>query len=209
MKLDGTECLRAFLAAGITEEIRNAAARLLADGRRSVSGIKWVEPANLHLTVKFLGQTPAGTLDRAAGPLSEVLASIESFEASFRCLGAFPSPRRPRVLFAEMEAGKGEMGGLILAVEKTLGGLGFPREERPPSPHLTLGRVRREGGVLGVPEWMELNREIFLGRCRVEEIVLMKSQLRPSGPVYTPLRIFRLGRAASGEVTPGGAGPAG
>ena len=153
--------------------------------------VKWVEPHNLHLTVKFLGPVPEHLVPR----LSEVLEVLESFP-SFRLhlvgLGAFPRARGARVLWIGIQEGAEQLGRLARRVEEALEPLGFTRERRPYSPHLTIGRLR-------TPAYHpELEAEVTRAACvevgfqDVHSVELMESTLRPQGPVYTVVRSYPL-----------------
>ena len=134
--------------------------------------VAWVAPGNLHLTLKFLGAVP---------------------EARILGLGAFPSANRPRVVWAGVTDGASETVELARRVDTALAKLGFARDERPFSPHVTLGRVRRPGRDPALTEALGSATAREFGRMRVPGATLMRSELGPRGARYTELAKVALG----------------
>ncbi len=209
--LAAQETLRAFVAIDIPESLRERCAEIEERLARHAEGVSWVRAANLHLTLKFLGAARPAQLLRLVESLAHKAAKVEPFEVEIAGLGCFPSPRRARVIWA----GVGEGGEALRAVAEKVAGAavkaGFPRESRPFSAHLTLGRVRmagapvrragrqgldRAGGTRGGDLSDLIAREDpgVLERFRVSEIVLMYSRLHPAGAVHTPIHRIPLGR---------------
>lgn len=106
--------------------------------------VRWVRPRGIHLTLKFMGDIPASTLERVLEALPQVTASFSPFEIAMSGLGVFPNPRHPRVLWAGLDGDLGTLSALQSAVDQAAEKLGLPKEDRLFSPHLTLGRVRRD-----------------------------------------------------------------
>ena len=157
--------------------------------RRRLEGtgadIKFVEPENLHLTLKFLGEVEPHQVQE----VSEIVESttFAPFSLTVEEVGVFPSLKRPRVVWAGIIEGVTELADVAQKTDRRLSGVGFERERRKFQPHLTLGRVRtgRNREAL-VDEIQAIKYERF-GTVPVEKIVLKKSVLTPSGPVYTNL----------------------
>jgi 2'-5' RNA ligase len=147
--------------------------------------------------LKFLGAVPEARIEAVGGALAEVSVTGSPFEAHIVGLGAFPSPGRPRVIWAGMKDGAPEMVELARRVDTTLGELGFPRDERSFSPHVTLGRVRRPGRDQALTDALGRASVREFGRIRVEGVSLMRSELGPRGARYTELVQTRLGRPVS------------
>jgi RNA 2',3'-cyclic 3'-phosphodiesterase len=165
--------------------------------RPAARDVAWVAPGNLHLTLKFLGSVPEARIDAVAGALREASGDASPFEARLRGLGAFPSARRPRVVWAGVTEGAADMIELARRVDAALAALGFPRDERPFSPHVTLGRVREPGRSPALTEALDSAATREFGRMRVPSASLMRSELGPGGARYTELATVRLGRPVS------------
>ena len=201
------ERIRVFIAVGVSGEAREALAEVAGRLRgRLPEGVQWARLEGLHLTLKFLGNISP----RMAGPLAECLQAPAQEAAPFRLglaeLGVFPNPRRPRVLWAGLEGDLNALAGLQAAVEQAVTGLGYAAEERPFSPHITLGRVRR--GVSGaaldrVADAMAEAAPPTPVSWTVDEVRVMRSHLLPTGAEYTvigsaPLSIGSAGIGSAG-----------
>ena len=155
--------------------------------------VAWVAPANLHLTLKFLGAVPEARIDAIVAALTRSGLDLRPFEARIRGLGAFPSGTRPRVIWAGVTDGASEMVELARRVDAALAELGFAREERPFSPHVTLGRVRQPGRNPALSDALGSATAREFGQMRVPSASLMRSELGPRGARYTELATVRLG----------------
>ncbi len=183
--------IRAFIAIELPAEIQQRLDQISAQLKQRLDSlpVRWVPGHNMHLTLKFLGDVSVANV----GILDEVLqseaASFRSFEISVGGIGAFPNSQRPRVIWVGIEAPP-DLTTLQANLENRLARLGYSREERPFSPHLTLGRVSRSassGDVRQIGEAVQACRVGFLGAACVQEIHLYKSDLKPGGSVYTCL----------------------
>lgn len=189
------EQIRTFIATEFSEEVRAGLERLQAELKRGSQGVKWVRPEGVHLTLKFLGNVPADRIEEIAQAVREACVGCSPFQISFAGLGCFPNLRRPRVVWVGVEGETETLARLQRAIEENLAALGFPREKRGFSPHLTLGRVRRE---VGSGERRRLGQLIGstatdqLGGMMVEAINVMRSDLKPTGAVYTQLASVKL-----------------
>jgi 2'-5' RNA ligase len=182
---------RLFIAADLSEEML----RWMAERRRVLEShipsgaVRWVSMEGIHLTLKFLGDTPSGRIGDIHAVMKEAVRGDSAFPIAASGLGCFPNPNRPRVIWAGLRK-SAELADLQHRLEKGLAEIGFPRESRAFSPHLTLGRVRdglppdtlrRIGTALtDAPPDEEIG-------MRVEAIHLFRSVLRPSGAEYTRL----------------------
>jgi RNA 2',3'-cyclic 3'-phosphodiesterase len=159
-----------------------------------------VTTGNLHLTVKFLGEVAEDRVEAIAGALTGAVARVGAFDAQVEGLGAFPSAARPRVVWAGVTAGAGALGDVAGRVDEALDALGFAREARPFSPHITLGRVRQPGRAPALTEALRGAAERPFGRFRVTRASLMRSELSTRGTRYTELAAASLGGAGGGGV---------
>lgn len=180
--------MRLFLAVEISESIR---ARLVELQRGLPGKLKLVEPENIHVTLKFLGETPEARAAEVQGALKGLGAP--AFESEAKGVGVFPSPGNPRVLWAGVDRGAAEFVALSREVDRLLALLGFPREKRF-VPHSTLARVKFMDGAgrARLRALLEAHRETAFGEWRVESVVLKRSVLTPRGPVYSDVGKFPL-----------------
>jgi RNA 2',3'-cyclic 3'-phosphodiesterase len=159
-------------------------------------GVAWVGADNFHLTLKFLGGVETGRVDAVVAGLTGAAAGCPAFDVAVRGLGAFPSPTRPRVLWAAVAEGAAAMSVVARRVDEALGPLGFEPETRAFSPHVTLGRVRVPRSSPRLAEALADGGEF--GRQRVDRLVLMRSELSPRGPRYTELAMAPLAAGSPG-----------
>ena len=146
--------------------------------------VRWVRPRGIHLTLKFMGDIPASTLERVLEALPQVTASFSLFEILMSGLGVFPNPRRPRVLWAGLDGDLATLSALQIAVDQAVEKLGLPKDDRPFSPHLTLGRVRRdtnEEQSRKIGYLMTNTRLQAPPSWTVETVDLMRTELDPTG----------------------------
>ncbi len=186
------EQIRAFVAVELPEDLRRELERI-QDSLKSTGvadHVRWVKPAGIHLTLKFLGDVPASTITEIVHAVTQGSKGIGPFTIRLSGLGCFPSNSRPNVIWVGVE---GDTEPLILlqsAVEDRLSVLGYPQERRSYTPHLTLGRVARD---VAASERRRLGDSIAeqdvgsLGEMQVCEVCLVKSELLPSGARYTRL----------------------
>jgi len=199
--------IRAFLAVELSQELRSELAVLQQELKQRVESekkrdirISWVQPAKMHLTIKFLGDMDEQVIDPLLGAIEQAIGSQPSVNVPLERLGAFPSPHSPRVLWIgpseNWEQGKeGErVTGIHGAIEGACESLGFLREAKPFSPHLTLARVKMGERHIGVALATSgvLDQPLSGGSLAVESVVLVKSELKPTGSVYTRLWEARL-----------------
>ncbi|HET6928714.1 MAG TPA: RNA 2',3'-cyclic phosphodiesterase [Candidatus Acidoferrum sp.] len=186
--------MRLFIAIEIPENIRSAFASLLKDFRAITPQLKWVRSENLHVTLKFLGETDPDKL----APLQDALAAVRSAESvnlEFRGLGFFPNEKRPRVFWAGMQA-SANLKTLAADIDRAVHNLAFPLEERPYTPHLTLARF----SLPGIPPKLlhainEKGSQSF-GSLSTREFHLIESKLKPAGAEYTTLQSFHFASEA-------------
>jgi len=186
--------IRTFVAVEIDAAVRAAADELIRQLAESGADVKWVEPENLHVTVKFLGEVDSRQLHQICRAVEAAVASQPPFDLEVRRAGAFPNARRPRTLWLGAGRGGEELAAVAREVDKQLQRLGYPRESRRFHAHLTLGRVRQGGAASGrLAELLAEQAEFQAGTSRVAEAVVFSSQLSRGGPVYEPLGRARLG----------------
>ena len=169
----------------LPDDVRQRLATAIERLRPHAADVVWVAAGNLHVTLKFLGQVDETRVPALADALRVTLAGEPAFDVAVHGLGAFPSPMRPRVLWAGLEDGTGALGAIARRVDACCGGLGFPPAPREFAAHVTLGRVREPRRQPALAD--ALARAADFGRVRVERVSLMRSELSPRGARYSEL----------------------
>lgn len=198
--VEGVEVIRMFVAVTLDPELVPGVAAIRDRLTTPGADVKWVEEENLHFTLKFLGEVPAGDCGLVAQKVGEAAPQLKAFEIVLAGVGAFPSVGNPRAIWVGVREGAQGLVDLAGRIEDALAGGGFPADKRGFSPHLTLGRLRSPRGVGG------LSREIsviqkdnpVIGKMKVEAVKVMKSLLTRQGPIYTPLAVVEL--ATDGQI---------
>jgi RNA 2',3'-cyclic 3'-phosphodiesterase len=199
------EILRTFIAIELDETLRLAIKHVQDKFKRQAppDSVRWVAPDGIHLTLKFLGDTPRSRVPEIEDALRRACAAFAPFEFSVEGRGCFPNYRRPRVIWVAVRDRGQALARLNQAVEREVAPLGWPTEDRPFSPHLTLGRVTRNAdsrAEQAVGQMVEKSVVEQIGLQRVTAVNLIMSDLRPSGAVYNRLLSVELLRnAEAGE----------
>lgn len=192
------DTIRTFVAVELEPAVIQRAGDLVERLQTSQADVKWVEPHNRHLTLKFLGEIPAAETAAVCRAVGEVAKRFPPIVIGCRGAGAFPDAHRPKTVWLGVELGRDQLAALQTALEEALAELGYPPEARRFHPHLTLGRVRSGG-----PALRELGRlireqaDFDAGRCTVQETVVFASHLDRAGPTYEALGRARLGTGDS------------
>ncbi len=178
--------MRSFLAVTIPESERESLAAAISGFKQANLPVKWVEPPNLHITVKFLGDIGQSVVAGVQPACRDICRAFKPFEISLRGIGCFPRHGNARVIWVGVDRGAGELTALVSALDSALHAIGFEQDSRF-HPHLTIGRVRKPACIDRI-----LKTE-FLGRIfRVDNIVLYRSTLTAAGPTYTVLDTIAL-----------------
>ena len=185
--------MRLFVALEIPAAVRDNLATLIEHFHRADPKPRWARPENLHVTLKFIGETAPEKLDAIRIALSGV-RSGEPVELNFRGLGFFPNEKHPRVLWASMEA-SANVKSLAADIDGELEILGFAREQRAFTPHLTIARFNAPRLAEKLRSAIQQNITREFGSLRTSEFHLMQSKLKPSGAEYTRLASFHFAGA--------------
>ncbi|QVL30194.1 RNA 2',3'-cyclic phosphodiesterase [Telmatocola sphagniphila] len=199
--------LRTFIAVELSERIRSACLDLQLSLTLPGAPVKWVSEDNFHITLLFLGEVNELDLVAICRSTQKSLAKQKSFQITVGGLGCFPTPRRPKVLWAGVSEGQEQLAKLHAKLEAPLMEIGcYRREERNYTPHLTLGRIEPVEAETEAPRitgekaeeisWPQIIRdheEWKAGYCDVNEVLVMTSELRRSGPVYSVVARTPLG----------------
>ncbi len=188
--------LRTFVAVEISGPIRARAGELIAALGNTAAAVKWVEPHNLHLTLKFLGDVHQREIAQVCQAVARGAAEVNPFELEVRGAGAFPDAARPRTVWLGAGNGAEQMVVLHNRVEAALAELGYRQEHRRFQTHLTIGRVRGGGpGIAELGKLLQQHADVSIGSMSVQKVTVFCSTLAPDGPIYEVLGTARLGGA--------------
>lgn len=179
--------IRCFVAVEIEDGIRARLAEIQAELRASGAPVRWSPAENLHVTLKFLGDIDESAVGQACIIVQSVAADCGAFALEFTGLGAFPNLRRPRVVFVHAHDPSGALAQMAERLDREMTAVGVAPEGRPFRSHLTLGRMKGSSHMAALTRAMDRQTDPSYGRQTVEQIVLMRSELRPSGAVYSRL----------------------
>lgn len=175
--------MRTFIAIELDKEIKKALSKIQDELKTTQADVKWVEPENIHLTLKFLGEIEENKIPRISQILKDISSQTKAFMIALSELGAFGGLKYPRVVWIGIREGKTELSKLAGLIEDSLAQLKFPKEKRGFSAHFTLGRFRSGKNKdilcqkLNTTQVPELRQEI-------RSIILFKSILTSKGPLY-------------------------
>jgi 2'-5' RNA ligase len=180
------EKIRTFIAIELDESIKDSLTELQErlKGEAPRGSVRWVRSGGIHLTLKFLGDVPADQIGEITKALQKSCQGFAPFSLSCGGLGCFPNLRRPRVVWVGVQEETGTLAQLKKSIEENVAPLGYP------SPHLTLGRVQKRVGPGDRGRLGDLVGALEIGvlsQMEVRSVNLMRSDLRPSGAVYTRL----------------------
>ena len=182
--------MRTFIAIELPGEIKNSLSHLQEQLKNAGADVKWVEPNNIHLTLKFLGEIDDKKLEGITKIIFDIAKEKNKFQIHISSLGAFPKIDFPRVIWVGVDIGDKETKQVAEELEEKTAKIGIPKEDRPFSSHITIGRTRsslnRERLV------QDLKNKAELSGVRLEfyvtKITLFKSTLTPHGPIYEVLK---------------------
>ena len=183
--------MRCFIAIAISDEIRKAIGSIIEKLGPGQKGLRWTTPENIHITLKFLGETDEKVVPDIKARLSSICSNSIPFTLNIHGTGVFPNPKHPNVLWVGIDKSE-EMKKLNMLIEGSLSELGFEKETREFSPHLTIGRVKDRKGIEPVIKGLYEFNETFLGTIHANEVLLMKSVLKPAGAEYSKVAVFKL-----------------
>jgi len=184
--------IRTFIALELPQEMKKALADLQAELRSRTDCVRWVKPEHIHLTLKFLGPTEEGLVEPVARILSNLAQGVTPFRTQIAGLGAFPNSRNPKVMWVGMPGEQGSLLKFQQQLEDALAPVGFAKEKRLFAPHLTLGRVKEGKGKRELEQLIETYQSKNLGNFAADKIIFFRSDLQPSGPVYSALKTIKL-----------------
>ena len=179
--------IRTFIAITLDSEIQQALAQAQDHLKRLDCNIKWVKPENIHLTLKFLGDVKLKKIDKVRQTLENLFKRAGPIKMELTQLGAFPNIERPRILWIGLKDDNRQIARLCSTLEEGLGKIGFKKEEKPFSPHITIGRIRSPKNLNLLAEAISNYSLPVDLKQTARNITFYKSILTPTGPIYEPL----------------------
>jgi len=185
--------IRAFIALEIDQLNKQKISEVISKLKKSDAHIKWVTENQMHLTLKFLGNIEEVNVQKISDVLKSIADNFKAFMIQFSKIGAFPTIKRPRVIWIAIEKGSESLKLLANKIETELEKLGFEKEDRDYKAHLTLGRVK---SLKNLPELTNLINQSALelsDDITIDKILLFQSTSTPKGAIYTRLTEHALG----------------
>lgn len=183
--------IRSFVAINLPSQVKERIDLVQKEWGALGPRVRWVAPENVHITLKFLGDVAEERVASIGDALGRVAAQVPPFDFTVTLFGVFPDLRYPRIVWLGIGEGADRVAALQLAVEAEMERLGLAPEKRAFRPHVTVGRMKSPRGRSILAELLQTDTRID-EQVEVSEIFLMKSQLRPTGPIYSILRTVGL-----------------
>lgn len=183
---------RSFIAVELDDEIRERLVRVQERLENTGGDLKMVEPENIHLTLRFLGDVSRSKL-RAVEDVLNDISYPDPFEIQVSSLGVFPNPSYIRVVWAGVDDGSEELKSIRSEIDQGLSGIGISSDDKDFTPHYTIARVKSGKAKEKIRSLVENNSDRKWGEYVADEIDLMKSELTSEGPIYSTLETFELG----------------
>lgn len=183
--------IRSFISINLNDALKKEINNLLMDFKKHNFDVKWVPVENLHVTLKFLGHITDETVEKVKERLYNIASSFKPFRLSFKGIGFFPDRKRPRVIWIDISDSE-VLKSLQETIDERLTEIGFEREERDFSPHLTIGRIRSLKDREKLIGLIDTIKDWKFGSIDVDRVYLMKSDLRPGGAQYSVIAEFPL-----------------
>jgi RNA 2',3'-cyclic 3'-phosphodiesterase len=188
--------IRAFIAIELPEEVVTFLAEMSSFLKKHGGDVKWVRPEAIHLTLKFLGNVPAELIEKIEHAAKPLFSGQSDVHLGIRGLGAFPTLKRPRVIWAGCQDSKSRLAPLVAQLEDVLQPLGFAKEKRDFNPHLTLGRVRSNDRIADLVSAVSQKMDVSGPTFVADHAVLFESVLSPSGATYSEICRFNFSAAS-------------
>ena len=182
--------IRAFLAIDLDDDLKPKIHKIIKEFKQIDADIKYVDLQNLHFTLKFFGDIDTDGIDLISSKIENVIKDFDSFNIKIKGCGAFPNTNRIKVIWVGLDEDE-ILKNLHDRLDKEFNSIGFDLDKKYSS-HLTIGRMKSAKGKADVKKTMETNKTVDIGTMEVNTIILKKSTLTPSGPIYEDLIEYRL-----------------
>ena len=194
-----SQSIRTFIAIELPSEVKTLLDNVQQGLKTLPLKAKWVRTQNIHLTLKFLGNIDPANIEDIGRAMADAAGDSAPFTLTVGGIGFFPGVKRPRVVWAGLGGETDILFDLQRRLAQLLAAIGYPQEKRPFKAHLTLGRIRQaiDSGTIGraMQDYSSLGELHFTA----DRIILFRSDLKPSGAVYTPLKQTELSGMTNGE----------
>jgi 2'-5' RNA ligase len=192
--MSNDKMIRAFLAVAPSAEVVQEIGNIQSTLKRSCPfDIRWLKPESIHLTLKFFGNVSEEDIMALAQIVEQHAAVLAPLQLTVKKLGVFPALQRPRVLWVGLEGETAPLSTLQQSLEQGWAACGFPREDRPFRPHLTIGRIKSARPTGDPAAFLAEAGDCSAGSFRADGMTLFQSDLTPRGAVYTQLAWFPFG----------------
>jgi 2'-5' RNA ligase len=185
--------IRAFIAVEIDRPNKEKLLNIISSLKKSNADVKWINENQMHLTLKFLGNVEENKILQISNALKPIADNFSPFSITFSKIGAFPNIHQPRVVWVGIQKGADELKNLSTKIEGDLEILGFPKEKRSYTAHLTLGRTRSLKNITNLTDLIKNAGFSSQNEIKINELILFKSTLTSAGAIYTPISKFNLG----------------
>jgi RNA 2',3'-cyclic 3'-phosphodiesterase len=186
--------VRSFLALDLPDSVADFLESVSNELKKSRADVKWVNPKSIHLTIKFLGNINRATIHEIATTLKPIFSEQTPIQLKVSNVGVFPNLRQPRIIWAGIEDPTGCIMRIVPIIEDAFSTIGFAKESRPFTPHLTLGRSRSANGrerLISIMSELKCDAPVFT----IHRAILFQSVLNSAGANYSALAVFKLGES--------------
>ncbi len=178
--------MRLFIATPISRQVETELANIIYQLKSVAGNVRWVKPENIHLTIKFLGETDDSLIEPISEIINETSQETNILDFKISKIGGFPNLIRPRALWAGLDGDHAKLEQMANKIDEQVHKLGYDKETRKFRPHLTLGRVKKPQSLPQLAHFLE-NYKIEAMPFRIDRLTLFKSTLTPRGPIYERL----------------------
>jgi RNA 2',3'-cyclic 3'-phosphodiesterase len=180
--------IRTFIAIDLPPAVISLLGKVQEELKATGLRVKWVRPKNIHLTLKFIGNINPSDIDKICGAMTDAVDDIDGINLVARGVGVFPGIKRPRVVWIGLGGQIQLLFAMQRALEDNLEALGFEKEKRPFKGHLTLGRFKQTVHPDTIRQFLQEYANLSSEEFTVRRIILFRSELKPTGAVYTQLQ---------------------
>ena len=179
--------IRLFIALELSMTQRKEVGEFQEKVKRHLSNVRWVKRENIHLTLKFLGETEDARVEQVKAAVNAACSDVEPFLIRYGESGVFPTVKKARIFWVGVKEGQDSLGNFVEIIEEEMAGLGYRKEKRPFHPHLTIGRARNAPPENSINKYLTEGISFESSSMTINKVVLFESRLNRSGAIYRPL----------------------